>query len=186
MQLVGSNTQQVGSSKYAAHLGCPAVNLLTLRRTEYNTARYCCCCCCCCCCQHCRDTTEFQLVAITPGAPVKQRIASNPLVNVNSVLFEPDEWYPQMISFNYLRNNWTVLDPKMQAVRHSDMCMMQYNACSRTALMIFAKHCLVTTTTQCHSITHHTSMMAGAVLHLPTHQTIKLDITLNCCTRLLT
>jgi hypothetical protein len=32
------------------------------------------------------------------------------------VLFEPDEWYPQMISYNYLKNNWTVMDPKMQAV----------------------------------------------------------------------
>ncbi|WIA34269.1 hypothetical protein OEZ86_012612 [Tetradesmus obliquus] len=61
-----------------------------------------------------RDTTEFQLVGTGPGAPIKQRISSNPLVNVNSVLFHPDEWYPQMISYNYLRNNWTVLDPKMQ------------------------------------------------------------------------
>jgi hypothetical protein len=55
-------------------------------------------------------------VGTGPGAPVKQRISSNPLVNVNSVLFEPDEWYPQMLSYNYLKNNWTVLDPKMQAV----------------------------------------------------------------------
>lgn len=64
----------------------------------------------------CRDTTEFQLVGITPGAPVKQHISSDPLVNVGSVLFEPDEWYPQMISYNYLKTNWTVLDPAMKEV----------------------------------------------------------------------
>jgi hypothetical protein len=57
------------------------------------------------CCKHpkLRDTTEFQLVSLQPGAKVIKRIASNPLVNVGSVWFEEDSWEPQMVSFNYLR-----------------------------------------------------------------------------------
>ncbi|KAI8468869.1 MAG: acylamino-acid-releasing enzyme [Monoraphidium minutum] len=60
-----------------------------------------------------RDTTELQLVSASPGAEVLARVAANPLVNVGSVQFESDTWEPQMVSFNYLRANWSVLDPAL-------------------------------------------------------------------------
>ncbi|KAF8066249.1 dapb3 [Scenedesmus sp. PABB004] len=57
-----------------------------------------------------RDTTELQLVGLGPGAPVRAALASHPLVNVGSVLFDPDDWNPQLVSFTYLRTDWTILD----------------------------------------------------------------------------
>jgi hypothetical protein len=50
-----------------------------------------------------RDTTELQLISTAPGARVLQRVAANALSNVGPVEFEPHEWYPQMVSFNYLK-----------------------------------------------------------------------------------
>jgi len=61
-----------------------------------------------------RDTTEFQLISTAPGAKVLQRIASNPLANVNSVEFDIKTWEPQIVSFEYLKVQWTLLDQSLQ------------------------------------------------------------------------
>eukprot|EP00775_Hariotina_reticulata_P002700 gene2700-3000_t len=64
-----------------------------------------------------RDTTEFQLISTAKGANARvlQRIASNPLVNVNSVVFDPDTWEPQLLSYSYHKTQWQVLDSAIKA-----------------------------------------------------------------------
>lgn len=51
---------------------------------------------------------------MAPGETILKNISSDPLVNVGSVLFDQDTWEPQMISYDYLKSNWTVLDPSIQ------------------------------------------------------------------------
>lgn len=64
-----------------------------------------------------RDTTEFQLISTVPGdkAKVLKRYDSNPLVNVASVMFDPDTWEPQAISFNYHKPQWRFPDPAFKS-----------------------------------------------------------------------
>jgi len=45
---------------------------------------------------------------------VLQHIASNPLVNVGGLMFEPDTWEPQLVSFDYLKPEQKVLDPSIE------------------------------------------------------------------------
>ena len=56
-----------------------------------------------------RDTTEVQLISLQPGAKVLKRIASNPLVNVGSILFDDDTWEPLMVAFNCARGRMPAL-----------------------------------------------------------------------------
>lgn len=60
-----------------------------------------------------RDTIELQLVSTAPGAPVLQRIASNSLVDLDGVMFDDDTWLPQLVSWEYLKPSWEVLDPEL-------------------------------------------------------------------------
>jgi hypothetical protein len=53
------------------------------------------------CC--CRDTSELVLYSTAPGAKVLQRVASSNISNLGSVVFHPQSWEPQAVSFNYLR-----------------------------------------------------------------------------------
>lgn len=54
-------------------------------------------------------------MSTAPGAPILQRIASNPLVDVEGVTFDEDTWQPQLVSFDYLKTEWSPLDPEIAA-----------------------------------------------------------------------
>eukprot|EP00879_Flechtneria_rotunda_P019070 GHRR01020022.1.p1 GENE.GHRR01020022.1~~GHRR01020022.1.p1 ORF type:complete len:675 (+),score=189.80 GHRR01020022.1:864-2888(+) len=62
-----------------------------------------------------RDTAAFQLVSTAPGAKVVRHLASDPLSDVGSVIFDPDTWEPELVAFNYLKTNWTVLDEALKS-----------------------------------------------------------------------
>lgn len=53
-------------------------------------------------------------MSIAPGAKVMRRIADNPYSNAGSAVFNPKTWEPQLVSFNYLRTTWIVLDPAIK------------------------------------------------------------------------
>jgi dipeptidyl aminopeptidase/acylaminoacyl peptidase len=50
------------------------------------------------------------LISTAPGARTLRRIADSPHANAGAAIFHPVTWEPQLVSFDYLKPNWTLLD----------------------------------------------------------------------------
>ena len=60
------------------------------------------------------DTTRLVKVDVASGKEL-ETIASNPKVDVGGAIVHPDTKVVQAVAFNYLKNEWTVLDPAIRA-----------------------------------------------------------------------
>jgi dipeptidyl aminopeptidase/acylaminoacyl peptidase len=60
------------------------------------------------------DTMRLVKVDLTSGKEL-ETIASNPKVDVGNVIVHEDTKVVQAVAFNYLKNEWTVLDPAIRA-----------------------------------------------------------------------
>jgi dipeptidyl aminopeptidase/acylaminoacyl peptidase len=60
------------------------------------------------------NTSRLVKISVATGKELKT-VAANPKVDVGEVLIHPDTKIVQAVGFNYLKNEWTVLDPKIKA-----------------------------------------------------------------------